>query len=368
MTSIAVTADAPRRGLEVFGAACREAVRTHQVYLAIILIFVPLAPIIGIVTNTESVIGLTLQMPRFVLLLILFSATIFLGHAVWFLTTKRPKGALLRSMFVDFKARFLQPQRIANFLVVVVPLPLFMSAYNSIKRTIPYINPFSWDPQFAEWDKFLHGGVHPYELLQPLLGTPLVSSILASLYGLWIVVLILTVIWQALAARNTALRMQFFLTYLLVWIFLGNVAAMVFSSAGPVYFDRIMGVEGPYQPLLSYLYTANQEVMLVSVRGYQYLWDVYMAGTNNYGTGISAMPSMHIAMSTLFAIVGWKANRTLGILYTVFAAIMLVGSVHLAWHYAIDGYVSIVCTLALWWAVGRGMRLADQRHLARAAA
>lgn len=368
MTSIAVTANEPRRVLDAFGGACRDAIRTHQVYLAIILVFVPLAPIIGILTNTESVIGLTFQMPRFVLLLILFSATVVLGHAAWFLTKKRPEGAFLPSMYADFKGRFLQPQRIANFLVVVVPLPLFMSAYNSIKRTIPYINPFSWDPQFAEWDKLLHGGVHPYELLQPLLGTPWVTSILASLYGFWIAVLILTVIWQGLATRDAAVRMQFFLTFLLLWVLLGNVAAMMLSSAGPVYFDRITGVQGPYQPLLNYLYAANQEVMVVSVRGYQYLWDVYMIGTNNYGTGISAMPSMHIAMSTLFAIVGWKANRTLGIIYTVFAAIMLVSSVHLAWHYAIDGYVSIVCTLALWWAVGRGMQLADRRRLARTAA
>jgi hypothetical protein len=368
MTSQSLALDAPRRRMDVFGGACLEAVRTHRLYLAIILAFVPLAPIIGAVTDTEAVIRLSFQMPRFVMLALFFALAFFLGHAVWFMVTKRPKGALFPPMWADFKARYLQPQRIANFLVAVLPVPLFFSAYNSIKRTIPYINPFSWDPQFAEWDKFLHGGVHPYALLQPLLGHPLVTSILAGLYTLWFVVLILTVVWQAFATRNAARRMQFFITFLLAWILLGNVGAMLLSSAGPVYYDHILGVPGPYQPLLSYLHQAHQQYVIIAVKGHQYLWDVYMAAGANFGTGISAMPSMHIAMTTLFAIVGWKTNRVLGIAYIVFAVIILLGSVHLAWHYAIDGYVSTICVLVLWWVVGKGMRIAERRRAATATA
>ena len=33
---------------------------------------------------------------------------------------------------------------------------------------------------------------------------------------------------------------------------------------------------------------------------------------------------------------------------TLYAGIMLVGSVHLAWHYAIDGIAGIALALALW--------------------
>ena len=36
-----------------------------------------------------------------------------------------------------------------------------------------------------------------------------------------------------------------------------------------------------------------------------------------------------------------------------FAAAMLIGSVHLAWHYAVDGLVSIVLVTALWRGFGR---------------
>lgn len=368
MNSIAITLDEPRRGLDVFGAACVEAVRTHRVYLSIILLFVPLAPIIGVLTGTESVIRLSFQMPRFVMLAIFFATSIFVAHAVWFMVARRPKGALAPAIWADFKSRFMQPQRIANFLVAALPVPLFFSAYNSLKRTIPYINPFSWDRQFAEWDKILHGGVHPYELLQPLLGHPLVTSLMAGLYTFWFVVLIFTVIWQAFTTRNPALRQQFFLTFVLIWIVLGTGGALLLSSAGPVFYERILAEPGPYQPLLTYLQQAHQQYVVIAVKGHEYLWRVYMDGGANFGTGISAMPSMHIAMTTLFAIIGWKTNRVLGVAYTIFAVLIQLGSVHLAWHYALDGYVSTICVLILWWVIGRIMRNAKQRNIAMSVA
>jgi hypothetical protein len=30
----------------------------------------------------------------------------------------------------------------------------------------------------------------------------------------------------------------------------------------------------------------------------------------------------------------------------------MIGSVHLGWHYALDGYVGAACALVIWFAVG----------------
>ena len=73
---------------------------------------------------------------------------------------------------------------------------------------------------------------------------------------------------------------------------------------------------------------------------------------NGIRLGISAMPSMHTAAALLFALAGWHLNRKLGIALFIFTGMILLGSVHLAWHYAIDGYAGIAIALIAWWVSG----------------
>jgi hypothetical protein len=46
----------------------------------------------------------------------------------------------------------------------------------------------------------------------------------------------------------------------------------------------------------------------------------------------------------------------LGIVFTVFALVILIGSVHLAWHYAVDGYAAVIAVGCLWVVVGAVLR------------
>jgi membrane-associated phospholipid phosphatase len=86
------------------------------------------------------------------------------------------------------------------------------------------------------------------------------------------------------------------------------------------------------------------------------LWDSYITGRLDPGSGISAMPSLHVGGATLCALLGWRTDRRLGWMFIVYAGIIMIGSVHLGWHYAIDGYVAGLATVAIWGAVGAILR------------
>jgi hypothetical protein len=78
------------------------------------------------------------------------------------------------------------------------------------------------------------------------------------------------------------------------------------------------------------------------------LWRSYEQG--GLVAGISAMPSMHNATALLLALAGRVLNKQLGYVLWAPCALIYVGSVHLAWHYAIDNYFGWAIALACWWA------------------
>ena len=50
-------------------------------------------------------------------------------------------------------------------------------------------------------------------------------------------------------------------------------------------------------------------------------------------------------------------TSTISVAYGLsFAALIFVGSIHLGWHYAIDGYAGAAVALFGWWAAGRLVR------------
>ena len=295
-----------------------------------------------------SVLTYGLVVPKVTAMYVFF---LFLSYLVYVMLVRRPPR-LIEFVVADLTRNWLSFERLLGGLVMILVLQVFFSAFTSMKALIPTMNPFAWDATFAEWDRFLHGGRDPWVLMQPLLGYPPVTTIINFLYQCWLFILYGVLVWQAFSTRDQSLRLQFFLALLLVWALLGNLAASVFSSAGPVYFGRVTGLPDPFEPLMSYLRAANEASPVWALEIHDRLWSAYATDSDQLGKGISAMPSIHVATAVLFALVAWRASCALGIVFTAYAVAVMIGSVHLAWHYALDGYVSIVLTYLIWRVAG----------------
>lgn len=295
-----------------------------------------------------SVLTYGLVVPKVTAIYLFFFALLYLIHVM---VVRRP-SRLIGYLVEDVTRHWLGAERLLGGLLMILVLQVFFSAFTSMKALIPVINPFAWDAAFAAWDRALHGGWDPWDLMQPLLGYPAVTTAINFLYQCWLFVLYGVMVWQAFGTRDPGLRLQFFLALLLVWALLGGLAATVFSSAGPVYFGRVTDLPDPFEPLMSYLRAASEVSPVWALEIQDRLWSAYATDSDQLGKGISAMPSIHVATAVLFALVAWRVSRALGIVFTGYAVAVMVGSVHLAWHYALDGYVSIVLSYLIWRACG----------------
>lgn len=273
-------------------------------------------------------------------------------YVVYVMIAVRP-ARLFGYLAADVGAKWLTAERLFGGFLITFLMQTFFSVFTSMKSLIPAINPFAWDATLAAWDRSLHGGIDPWLLMQPVLGFPVITSAINFFYQCWLFVLYGFLVWQGFSLSDHRLRMQFFLTLLLVWVLLGNLMATMLSSAGPVYFGRITGLGDVFLPLMEYLRTASETYPVWALELQDRLWNAHALDDNQLGKGISAMPSIHVATSVLFALVAWRAHRLAGIVFTVYAAIVMIGSVHLAWHYALDGYVAALLTWLLWHVAGR---------------
>lgn len=257
-----------------------------------------------------------------------------------------------RQAWTDVCQQYGTVDHLLGYLVVWVLLTPFWETVMSFRVMIPRVLPFTWDAWLKETSRLLHFGYSPWMLLQPLLGHPLLTVGIDMLYMLWIPLPTVFALGFALSARRR-LRFQYILSFLLIWIVLGTIGATFFSSAGPCFFARVDPGENPYAPLLAYLDTVHQQYFLWSRYQQEVLWRAYVEAVP-FG-GITAMPSLHVAGATLFALGTWALNRRLGGLFLGYAVVIQVGSVHLAWHYALDGYISILSTWLIWRLVGWGI-------------
>jgi membrane-associated phospholipid phosphatase len=238
-----------------------------------------------------------------------------------------------------------QRDRLASGLLTMVVMTLMLMSFAQLKNLIPQINAFSWDVFFMELDKTIHFGRLPHEWAHAVFGADFLIATFTGLYNLWLFLMYFSLLVACFMRPESLPRMQYLIGFLLTWAIGGNLVATIFSSAGPVYYANL-GLGDAYVTLTERLKEHAATGGLTVVETQHLLW--YMYTSDLQISAISAFPSMHVGSSVLMALFALSVSRVLGYVLIGFAAMIMIGSVLLAWHYAVDGYAGALIALASW--------------------
>jgi PAP2 superfamily len=202
---------------------------------------------------------------------------------------------------------------------------LNMIAFMWTKPLLNYFIPFWADPVLARFDRALFLGHDPWTLLTWLNSNPTAIFYHRGWFALMIITLLVVLSRPASPQKSAIL-----LTYFILWSIVGPVIHLLMPAAGPVFFDKL-----GYGTEFAGIWVPHDMVDMTN-----YLWTVYKS--NQFfapGSGISAMPSLHIATTTWMVIAIYVHARRLIIPVAVSAILILLLSISLGWHYAADGII-----------------------------
>jgi len=283
------------------------------------------------------------------------ACVIGIGYLAFVVNPIRRRLRARSGIEADFRLPTAIPLRLLSVLTVGLVMALFTDGFAAFKRVIPLIKPFSWDPQFQALDRLVHLGVDPWRISHAIAGSDLMIAVFDWVYFSWFFVGPACLVWAAWSL-DREWRLKFFTSHMLVWIILGIVMATSLSSVGPAFYGRLIDGVDPFEPLMDRLRTSADSFQIISLRAQDALWKNYVLDQRSLVKGISAMPSVHIGACVLL----WLSFRDLwpwlGRLLGVYALLIFVSTVHLAWHYAIDGYVAAIFTWGIWRASGPAVR------------
>jgi len=224
---------------------------------------------------------------------------------------------------------------------------VFSAAFTFMKTSLPYVVPFYADPFFADLDKLMHGGIDPWVLTHAVadyLNADAVSFIYFFVWGLPAAFFPIII---AMCDHDKERKARFMILFVFVWIGLGNVMAYAGASVGPVYYDLLLGTERFTDLTLALETSGVKDSHLGMVQNG--LWKVYVDYGQMVGSGITAFPSVHNGVATLTMLYLWERSRWLAPVGISFCAVILFLSVYVGWHYALDGYASILLVTGAWW-------------------
>jgi len=285
------------------------------------------------------------------MLLMPIGLTLFLGSIKWFVP-------IFVALILAVPARE-RVQRVGTTLVAVLACSVFGGLFLMVKTTMVHAVPFYLDGPLEQIDRVLFFGMRPLDL----------ASKFASWLSPHLVIFFYNIVWPGAAFYFPAIlvlidsdwprRRLYYILFFFAYIFLGWICAQLGMSAGPVYHDYLVSPPrfGDFPDFLHY---SGLDTTVLQ-KGQNGLWKLYADSDSGITSGISAFPSVHVAMATvvgLYVFDRWKM-RVVAIAIPIWYLFL---SVYTGWHYAVDGYFSIFAVWVFWyWLRARDRKAAVDR-------
>jgi hypothetical protein len=229
---------------------------------------------------------------------------------------------------------------VTTLFVATALVGVAASLFLPLKFAIPREVPFWLDNPLArmELEAF---GAQPWVLLDRLFGW--VAVPIDRVYGLWLPVQLLALFAVVVQPPSPA-KSRALVAYSLTWFLLGVVGAVFCSSAGPIFYDRLYGGT-EFAGLRSTLLARGATYVLAESDA---MWSSFASGRPGFVAGISAVPSLHVAVSAWMVLAARSLAPRVAPLAWAYCAFMWIASVQLGWHYVSDGAVGVIGALAIW--------------------
>jgi hypothetical protein len=150
-----------------------------------------------------------------------------LADLIWALLKHRPERPI-----GFFRHRYFASGTYKQWIAgvpMLAALIVFLPFFSEMKSLIPYFHPYAWDATLIAWDRALFVGHDAWQVMQPIVGHPLITFAISNCYQAWILLIYAGCLYICFYPVDRKMRRTFFMTFFLCWSVLGSLLATALS-------------------------------------------------------------------------------------------------------------------------------------------